>query len=225
MLSRNANPPKMSGQAIEDASLAIARRLCRHLPDDPVEQAVALRIVHATGTPDISRFVRFRNDATPAARGALGSGASIYCDSQMVRSGLSLARLRQVNPGYDTGCVRCLVADPGVAKEASELGIARSVVAVRHAAPWLHGAIALFGNAPAGLLELCRLAREEGVRPALVVGMPVGFVQVTESKAELARSGLPSVILAGRRGGSPLAVAALHALCIAFSTPSPEGAA
>ena len=220
MLTSNANPPRMSGQAIEDASLAIARRLCRHLPEDPVERAVALRIVHATGTPDIARFVRFRNDAVRAARLALESGAPVYCDSHMVQAGLSLARLRRLDPGYDAGSVRCLVADPDVSQEAAELGIARSVVAVRPATPWLHGAIALFGNAPAGLLELCRSMREEGVRPALVVGMPVGFVQVTESKAELARSGLPSVILSGRRGGSPLAVAALHALCIAFSAPA-----
>lgn len=71
----------------------------------------------------------------------------------------------------------------------------------------------LIGNAPVALLEINRLAIEEGIRPALVIGMPVGFIHVLESKEELLTTGLPYVILNGRRGGSPLAVACLHAMC------------
>lgn len=85
---------------------------------------------------------------------------------------------------------------------------------MRKAGKKLDGGIVLIGNAPVALLELNRMAREDNIRPALVIGMPVGFVHVLESKEELVASDLPYVVLDGRRGGSPLAVAALHAICM-----------
>ncbi|MGC7880269.1 precorrin-8X methylmutase, partial [Desulforudis sp. 1190] len=93
-------------------------------------------------------------------------------------------------------------------------GLPRSLFAVRMARPILEGGIALVGNSPVALLELNRMIREGEVRPALVVAMPVGFVHVEESKRELMELDVPYICLAGRRGGSTLAVAALHALAM-----------
>ena len=86
--------------------------------------------------------------------------------------------------------------------------------AARKAGPlFKKGGIAVFGNAPTGLLEVNRMIIEEGIRPALVTGVPVGFVNVVESKEELMELDIPHIVLKGRRGGSPIAVAIIHALC------------
>ncbi|MDH3998856.1 MAG: precorrin-8X methylmutase, partial [Desulfuromonadales bacterium] len=153
------------------------------------------------------------DDAFSACAQALNAGAKIYADSNMIRSGLSVARLQQVNPTYQREDICCHVADEDVAELAKQKGLPRSLFAVQKAKQMLHGSIVLIGNAPVALLEINRLAIEEGIRPALVIGMPVGFIHVLESKEELLETGLPHVILTGRRGGSPLAVACLHAMC------------
>jgi precorrin isomerase len=101
-----------------------------------------------------------------------------------------------------------------VAQQAADQHLPRSIFAVRKACKMLHGGIALFGNAPVALMELNRMILEDGVRPALVIAMPVGFVHVIESKAELMSLDVPWIAIPGRRGGSTLAVAALHALCM-----------
>jgi precorrin isomerase len=131
----------------------------------------------------------------------------------MIRSGLSLARLRAVHPGYAASSISCYIADADVSAEAARTGLPRSLFAIRKARPMLAGGIIAFGNAPVALLELNRMIAEDGLRPALVLAIPVGFVHVIESKEELMSLGVPFVAIAGRRGGSTLAVAALHALC------------
>jgi precorrin isomerase len=105
------------------------------------------------------------------------------------------------------------VADEDVVQQALETGLPRSLFAVRKARSILDKSIAVFGNAPVALMELSRLIVEEGVKPSLVIAMPVGFVHVVESKDELMSLKIPYIAIAGRRGGSPLAVATLHALC------------
>lgn len=202
----------MSGGDIERRSFAI---IDCEVPDragfDAAQWEIVRRLIHTTGDIGLAGLVRFSPDAINAGVAALHSGAPIYADSNMIRGGLSLARLRSANPAYEPASIACHVADPDVAAQATNLP--RSLFAVRKARPMLHGAIAVFGNAPVALLELNRLITEEGIRPALVVAMPVGFVHVVESKEELATLGVPFVAISGRRGGSPLAVATLHALC------------
>jgi len=161
----------------------------------------------------LARSVRFRGAWTESGIAALRHKAPIYCDSSMIASGLSLARLREVNPAYSRDDIIVRVADPSVARLAKDTGLPRSLYAVRSCADWLDGAICLFGNAPVGLAELMRLHLEDGIRPAWVAAMPVGFVHVMESKEEFLDSDLDGVAIAGLRGGSPLAVASLHALC------------
>jgi precorrin-8X/cobalt-precorrin-8 methylmutase len=153
----------------------------------------------------------------------LREGRLIYCDSNMIRSGLSLARLRRVNPDYGPEKIVCHVADETVARDSKDLGLPRSLLGIRKARPLLEGAIAVFGNAPIALLELNRMMVEEGLKPALVIGMPVGFVHVVESKQELLTLPVPFIALAGRRGGSPLAVSVVHALCTLAIKEANEG--
>jgi precorrin isomerase len=131
----------------------------------------------------------------------------------MTRAGLSMARLRTVNSGYSAEHVHCHVSDADVADRAKAAGLPRSLFAVRKAWSEIQDGIAIFGNAPVGLLELNRMIIEDNLRPALVLAMPVGFVHVIESKEEFMSLGIPNVVITGRRGGSALAVSALHALC------------
>ena len=204
----------ISGQQIEDRSFAAidAEAPEHHYTAD--EWQVVRRLIHTTADFAMCGLVEFSSQAIAAAEDALRKGAPIYADSNMIRSGLSVARLQKLNPAYHRESILCHVADEDVATEAKQTGLPRSLFATRKAGKKLDGAIVLIGNAPVALLELNRMAVEEGIRPALVIGMPVGFVHVLESKEELMASGIPYVILTGRRGGSPLAVATLHALCI-----------
>ena len=108
--------------------------------------------------------------------------------------------------------VTCLVADPAVAELAGSEGVTRGVAAMRMAGSGLDGAIAVIGNSPTALFELLRLVAEEGVRPALIVGVPVGFVGAAESKEALIESDIPYITLPGNRGGSTIAVAVVNAI-------------
>ena len=204
----------LSGPDIEARSFEIIdREVPDHcgFPDDPWE--VVRRMIHTTGDVSLASFVRISADAIASGIAALRRGVAIYADSNMIRSGLSLARLRGVNADYEPGRITCHVADADVAAQAHEHGLPRSLYAIRKARARLDGGIAVFGNAPVALMELNRMILEDGVRPALVIAMPVGFVHVVESKEELAALGVPFIGISGRRGGSTLAVATLHALC------------
>lgn len=174
---------------------------------------VVRRLLHTTADFNIIKDIRFSDDSISMGVQALRKRAGIYVDSNMIRSGLSLARLKSVNPEYDETKIRCHVADPDIGDKAKEKGLPRSLFAARKAKHIIDGGIALIGNAPVALLEINRMIVEEGIKPSLVIGMPVGFVHVMESKDELMSTGIPYIVITGRRGGSPLAVSVLHALC------------
>ncbi len=203
----------LSGQQIEDRSFAAIDAEAAEHSYSSDEWQVVRRLIHTTADFAMSDLVYFSAGAIESAITALGGGKTIYADSNMIRSGLSVARLQQLYQNYERESILCHVADEDVVAKAKESGLPRSLFAIRKAGKKLDGAIVLIGNAPVALLELNRMAVEENIRPALVIGMPVGFVHVLESKEELMRSGLPFIVLEGRRGGSPLAVATLHALC------------
>lgn len=171
---------------------------------------VVRRMIHACADFSIADDVVFHCEPIKAIREATRRGAPLYCDSNMIRSGVSVARLGRMNPDYSRDSVHCLIADPDVAKIANERGCTRALAALEKGREILDGAIVLIGNAPMALAGLVWLAEREGIRPAAVVGMPVGFVHVIESKQMLLTTDIPSIVLQGRRGGSPLAVAALH---------------
>lgn len=203
----------MGGEAIEARSFEIIDQEVQSGRFARDEWHVVRRMLHATADFGLIDVVRFSPDAIDAAVAALRKGRPIFVDSNMIRSGISLGRLRKVCPDYDLERLVCHVADEDVANQARASGLPRSVFAVRKAVGMLHGSIAVFGNAPLALMELNRLIVEVGVKPELVIAAPVGFVHVIESKEELMSLDVPYVAVAGRRGGSPLAVSVLHALC------------
>jgi precorrin-8X/cobalt-precorrin-8 methylmutase len=203
----------MSGPEIEARSFEIIDQEAPEHEFSPDQWQVVRRMIHTVGDFSIMENVRFSENAIAAAIEALRNASPVYADSNMIRSGLSLARLKSVNSDYSAKSLHCHVADEDVAGQAKETSLPRSLFAVRKAQGMLNGGIAVFGNAPVALLELNRLIIEEGIRPALVIGMPVGFVHVIESKQELMSLDVPFIALEGRRGGSPLAVSVLHALC------------
>jgi precorrin isomerase len=202
-----------SGAEIEDCSLEIIDREAPLHRFAPGEWQVVRRMIHTTGDFGIMDIVRFSPGVVDAAVRALRRGLPIYVDSNMIRAGLSLERLKAACPAYAKESIYCHVADADVADTARNAGLPRSLFAVRKARPILDGGIAVFGNAPVALLELNRMILEEVLRPAFVVAVPVGFVHVVESKRELMDLSVPCVVLEGRRGGSPLAVSIVHALC------------
>ena len=140
------------------------------------------------------------------------SRCSRVAHGEGVRAGLSIERLKRLNPGYGPESLHCHISDQDVIDRAKLEGHTRALCSAEKARPMLDGAIVLIGNAPLALARIARYALEEGVRPALVVGMPVGFVNVVESKELLAQCDVPQIVLEGRRGGSALAVTTLHAV-------------
>ena len=173
------------------------------------EKFVVCRIVRAEGDPQISEAVRFSPGASEAGVKALQSGARILTDVRMVEVGISKALLARQGVATD-----CRIDTPEVAERAKREQTTRSVSAIRELAPLMEGSVVAIGNAPTALLALLDLVAEGSARPALVIGMPVGFVACAESKEELQRSNLPFITVQGRRGGSSAAAATVNALLI-----------
>ena len=199
-----------SGAEIEAESLRRIDSECPTRPFSGAEWIVARRVIHASADFSLLSNLRFIGSPIRAIRSALSSGAAIFCDSNMIKAGLSVERLRKLNAGYSKDSILCHMADADVSAEAARLKISRALLSVRKAKSKLNGAVVLIGNAPLALAEIVRLHVEEGIKPAVVIGMPVGFVNVVESKELLFAAEIPCISIEGRRGGSPLAVAALH---------------
>jgi len=169
---------------------------------------IVRRVIHTTGDFDYAHWIRFHPLALEAGKAALLRGATIFTDTRMIHAGLSPWRL-----GWFGNEVLTPVVLPESQRWAREMGTTRSVAAFRHCATQFNGSIVTIGNAPTALLEVIRLVRDEKIRPALIIGAPVGFVQAEESKAALwALEEQPCITILGRKGGSSVAVAILHAL-------------
>ncbi len=207
-----------SFRIIEEES-KLHKDMPKNLPED--QWRVARRLIHTTADMGIVQHLSFRHEAIASAKAALLNKAPIFCDSNMIKSGLSLARLQVVNPAYSKDDMHCYIADADIIAEAKKLGTTRALCSAEKARPILDGGIVLIGNAPLALARIARYILEENVRPALVIGMPVGFVNVVESKALLSTCPVPQIILQGRRGGSALAVTTLHAIMEHFTDNSP----
>ena len=176
------------------------------------EWHVARRLVHTGADFSLLEILEFSPGAVEAGLDALHRGCRIYSDSNMIRSGLSVPKLRKFHPGYTRESILCPIAEKQVADCAQARGVTRALAAVELYKDYIDGSIFLCGNAPLALAGTIRLCAEEKIRPALIVGMPVGFVNVVESKKLLDRLDVPWIRLNGRRGGSPFAVATLHGI-------------
>ncbi len=202
------------GTEIEKKSFEIIDREAGDHGFDPLTWPVVRRMIHASADFSIMNNLVFKDDPVTAGIRALRKGIPIVTDSTMLKSGLSVARLKRIHPVYGEGNIFCNIADPGVAEAAKAAGRARSVFNMRSLKEKIDGGIVGIGNAPTALVEICRLAREEGILPSLLIAMPVGFVNVVESKAMALDLPCPLILMRGRRGGTTFVVAALNAIAV-----------
>ncbi len=198
---------------IERTSMAIiARELEEMGVDLPCDEApVIQRVIHTTADFDYARNVVFTPGAVRLATEALRrGGATIITDTNMAKAGVSRVGLNKLG-----GEVLCFMADPDVAQRARDQGSTRAVAAMQKAAQEHPGAILAVGNAPTALFEIVR-QMERGLRPALVIGVPVGFVNVVEAKQALLAAcqahQVPAIVALGRKGGSNVAASICNAL-------------
>jgi precorrin-8X/cobalt-precorrin-8 methylmutase len=175
------------------------------------EWSIVRRAIHTSADFDYTRTMVISTDAVDRGISALRAGRGIVTDTTMALAGINKGLLERF--GIPASC---FVADPEVFAAAPRLGITRSILAMRKAASDPGNGIFVVGNAPTALFELLRLVREEGIRPDLVVGLPVGFVGAEESKEELlrdaSRHAIPFITNRGRKGGSNVAAAVVNAL-------------
>lgn len=202
----------MDAAQIEAESFRIIEMEILNRPFKGSEWNVARRLIHTTADFSICDNLVFRNSPIDAGLKALAAGAGIYCDSNMIRSGISVQRLKMANPSYCKDSIHCYIADSDVAEMAKKAGTTRALASLNKAGKILDGAIVLIGNAPLALAGIVKLHLEKKITPALIIGMPVGFVNVVESKVLLSKTDIPHIMIEGRRGGSTLAVATLHAI-------------
>lgn len=202
---------------IENRSMELIAPHLAELHLDERETKLYSRLIHASGDVGYAPITRVHPQAIDTAIAALKRGVDIYTDVEMVRTGINKRKLASFG-----GTVHCLVADPDVAARAKAEGITRSMVAMRTFGKDMDGSIVAIGNAPTALFEVLRLVREEGIRPACIVGIPVGFVGAAESKAELAANDIvPYITVEGSKGGSPIAAAAVNALMYMIDNTRP----
>ena len=200
-----------AGRAIEHDSFAVIDREVTAHAYTAQQWPLVRRMIHANADFDFNGLTDFHPHAVDAGVAAiLSRGSRVVADVEMICVGLSRPRL-----GHFGMVTHQFISDADVIDAAKAQGTTRAVQAMRkaHRLGLIDGAIVGIGNAPTALIELVRLIHEEGARPALVVGMPVGFVSAAESKDLMAlENAVPWVVIRGRKGGSTLVVAAIHEL-------------
>jgi precorrin-8X/cobalt-precorrin-8 methylmutase len=197
-------------QGIETRSFEIIRsELGGALPEDPAHAALLIRVIHTTADFGFAETLRFSEGALDAAAAALRKGALIVTDTKMAEAGIDKARLSKWG-----GSVRCFMQDEDVAERAKQNNTTRALAAVDKAASFERGGPLIFavGNAPTALFRVCELITAGTLSPDLVIGVPVGFVNVVESKETLMALNVPFITVIGRKGGSTVAAAICNAL-------------
>ncbi|WP_061222361.1 cobalt-precorrin-8 methylmutase [Leptospira weilii] len=208
------------GREIEDKSFSIIDEEAGSHPFSKEEWEVVRRIIHATADFEYKDITKIHYQAINSGIQAFKKGCPIVCDVQMILAGLNQDRLKVY------GCKTfCFISDEDVIAKAKEKNSTRAIEAIQKAKEFnlLNGAVIVVGNAPTALLEIERLIRLEDIKPALIIGVPVGFVSATESKEAILKLecsnifSAPYIITKGRKGGSTIAVAILHALLLLSS--------
>ncbi|MDV8023201.1 precorrin-8X methylmutase [Rhodococcus sp. IEGM 1330] len=187
------------------ATIRAEADLSRFAPD--VAQVV-VRMIHAVGEIDLTETIGYTPAVVTSARAALNSGAPILCDANMVAAGITRRRLPADNE------VLCTLSDPRVPDLARSMGTTRTAAALELWGDQLGGAVVAIGNAPTALFHLMEMLAAGAPKPAAIVGGPVGFIGAAESKEDLiaADLGVEYLVVRGRRGGSPITVAAVNAI-------------
>lgn len=199
------------GQSIEDKSMEIIDSEIGSHPYSKDEWTIVKRVIHSTADFDFARAnkITFHSRAIESGINALKGGCNIVVDVNGV-----VGLLNKDNLARFANKAVCSISDPAIVEEAKKLNKTRAQTAMRLGAREIDGAIVAIGNAPTALVELIQMVKEGAARPALVIGIPVGFVCAAESKEELAATDIPYISNIGRKGGSPCAAAILNALYI-----------
>ncbi len=199
----------MKPQEIEDLSFKIIDGEAGAHGFDEKHWQVVRRMIHTSADFEYIKTVHFHQDALNVGIKAIQNGCTILTDTNMAREGIRKGEISKFG-----GEVRCMMADKDVADAARAQGVTRAVAAVDKACDMMEGAIYVVGNAPTALLRLIELIREDKIKPALIVGLPVGFVNAAESKAELMTLDFPHISNKGRKGGSNLGASVINAMAI-----------
>ena len=193
---------------IENKSFEIIAPHLKNLNLSAEETKIYSRIIHAAGDVEYAPIIKISANAISAAKNAIQNGANIFTDVEMVRTGINKRALKKFG-----GEVFCKVADDEIKKIAAQEKITRSMAAMRNFGTDLKNSIVAVGNAPTALFEVLRLVEEEKIFPAVIIGVPVGFVGAADSKAKLAsQNKIPFITVEGTKGGSPIAVACVNAI-------------
>jgi len=197
------------GQSIEDESMQIIENEIGNHPYNEQEWPIVRRVIHSTADFDFARDnkIIFHKDAVKNGLDALKNGCSVIVDVNGI-----VGLLNKQNPKDFGNNVICNISEPTIIDAAKEAGKTRAQMSMRIAKEDMHGGIVVIGNAPTALLEVMEMIRERITKPALVIGIPVGFVSAVESKDELAKMDIPFITNQGRKGGSPCASAIVNAL-------------
>lgn len=197
----------LSPVEIERKSFRILEGLLGEFQASPAEREVVKRIAHATTDVEWAKTFLFSEGAVESGVAAIRQGAPIITDVEMVNVGIRRSALERTGNN-----VLCFLNDPEVAETAKRENTTRARIAMRRARLCLDGAIVAIGNAPTALFEVCDFVRRDLCRPALIVGVPIGFVGAEESHDELTALECPWITHTGPKGGSPVAAAIVNAI-------------
>ena len=198
---------KIKPMDIEKRSFEIITELLGDTTLDPENEPVIKRVIHTTADFDYVQNLVFSDHAVQKGIEALKNGCDIVTDTQMAKSGINKTILGRLG-----GHVHCFMSDPDVAAEARERGVTRAMVSTERAAKLPKPCIFAIGNAPTALISLHEQITAGVLAPALVIGVPVGFVNVLESKELILASSVPHIVARGRKGGSNVAAAICNAM-------------
>ena len=192
---------------IEKRSFEIITQLLGDTPMEPENAPVIKRVIHTSADFDYAQNLVFSPGAVQIGLEALKSGCDIVTDTQMAKAGINKTALGKLG-----GTVHCFMSDEDVAREAKQRGVTRATVSMERAAALDKSCIFAIGNAPTALIAIKELMDNGKLHPALIIGVPVGFVNVVESKELIIASEVPHIVARGRKGGSNVAAAICNAL-------------
>ena len=198
---------KIKPMDIEKRSFEIITEILGDTRLDPENELVIKRVIHTTADFEYVQNLVFSDHAVQKGIEALKNGCDIVTDTQMAKSGINKTILGKLG-----GQVHCFRSDADVAAEAKERGITRAIVSMERAAKLPKPCIFAIGNAPTALISLYEQMEAGTLNPALIIGVPVGFVNVVESKEMIIESGVPHIVSRGRKGGSNVAAAICNAM-------------
>lgn len=203
--SYNTNPDSIINESFETIDKLLDLIGINDMPE--IYKPIIKRIIHTTGEPEYAKSIIISDGAVEAGIKAIRDGKSIVTDVNMVKSGISKKILNDF-----CGNIECKIADQDVADKAKKTGQTRAITAMNESITEMENGIVAIGNAPSALFHVVDLVKHGKANPALIVGVPVGFVGAAESKAVLRMTKIPHITNIGRKGGSPVAVTIVNAL-------------